>query len=312
MTRHPSPARLTRRTALAHGTALGVALGLGSHAAAVQEATPAPPTIERHPDVVYGEAGGEDLLLDVRVPLDWPAPRPAVIVIHGGGLFFGSKEDAYVTGPAIELALVGYATFNVNYRLFNPDTGANPWPAQLDDVQRAVRWVRAHATEYGIDPDRVAAYGHSSGGTLATAVGVQETRDDNIPELAGISSRVNCVVDLSGDVDFTIPDPSMGEITVAMLGGTPEEQPAAYREASPLSHVDADSAPFLVMHGAQDTVSPVEHSRRLVEALHQAEVEVTYGEYPTAGHLEIADWTLNGPWTLVFLGQQPTRLPSGM
>ena len=148
--------------------------------------TVAPPKFEKERDVIYGEVGGEPLLLDVYRPVGWPAPRPSVLVFHGGGLVFGSRGD--VVEPARALAIAGYVAFAVEYRLFDPNTGANPWPAQLDDAQRAIRWVRANAATYGVDPDRVAAYGHSSGGTLAVAVGVRETRDDGTPDPAGISS----------------------------------------------------------------------------------------------------------------------------
>jgi acetyl esterase/lipase len=205
----------------------------------------------------------------------------------------------------MELAIAGYVAFGVGYRLFDPDTGENPWPAQLDDAQRAVRWVRANADTYCVDPDRLGAYGHSSGGTLSTAVGVRETRDDSDPDLAGISSRVACVVDISGDTDLTIPYPDTmwNDINAAMLGGTPEEQPEAYRDASPLYQVDEESAPFLVLHGARDNDVPVEHSRRLVDSLRKAGVEVIYGEFPDADHFTTFDWLgFNGPWTLAFFG----------
>jgi len=188
--------------------------------------------------------------------------------------------------------------------LFDPTTGTNPWPAQLGDAQRAVRWVRANAATYGVDPTRVGAYGHSSGGTLAAAVGVRDTGSDGSPEAASVSSRVDCVVDLSGDVDLTIPypNPMWSEINAAMLGGTPAEQPDAYRDASPLYQVNADSAPFLVIHGVQDMETPVEHSRRLVTALQEAGVEVTYDQYPDAGHGKTELWNRSGPWALAFLG----------
>jgi acetyl esterase/lipase len=204
----------------------------------------------------------------------------------------------------MKLALAGYVTFSADYRLFNEINGANPWPAQLDDAQRAVRWVRANAATYGVDPERVAAYGHSSGGTLAAALGVRETRDDSDPALAGISSSVNCVVDLSGDTDLTIPypDPMWDKINAAMLCGTPGEVPEAYRDASPLFQVDAESAPFLVIHGAKDDEVPIAHSQRLVAALQPADVEVIFGQFPSAGHLTTASWGFNGPWALAFLG----------
>jgi len=259
--------------------------------------------VQRTHDVVYGEVAGTPLLLDVmQLASEREAPRPAIVLFHGGGLVYGSRSDVFE--PLGKLVQAGYVTFNVEYRLFNEITGANPWPAQLDDAQRAVRWVRANAATYGVDPERVAAYGHSSGGTLAAALGVRETRDDSDPALAGISSRVNCVVDLSGDMDLTIPypDPMWTEINAAMLGGTPEEVPGAYRDASPLYQVDAESAPFLVLHGAEDTDTPVEHSRRLVAALQAADVEVIYGQFPGGGHLYTAPWAFSGPWVLTFLG----------
>ena len=86
-----------------------------------------------------------------------------------------------------------------------------------------------------------------------------------------------------------------------MLGGTPEEVPAAYRDASPLYQVDEQSAPFLVLHGAEDVETPVEHSQRLVAALQAADVEMIYGQFPDAGHFETASWAFSGPWVLTFL-----------
>jgi acetyl esterase/lipase len=301
---HPS---LSRRRLL-HGSAFaGAAASLSTWpgpvlAQSTPEARPTPVPVQQTRDVVYGEVDGTPLLLNITQPAEREAVCPAVLVFHGGGLVFGSRAD--VLEPAAKLARAGYVTFNVEYRLFNEINGANPWPAQLDDAQRAVRWVRANAATYGVDPERVASYGHSSGGTLAAALGVRETRDDADPKLAGISSRVTCVVDLSGDTDLTIPypDPMWTEINAAMMGGTPEEVPEAYRDASPFYQVDAKSAPFLVLHGAEDTDTPVEHSRRLVAALQAADVEVIYGQFPGAGHLYTAPWSFSGPWVLAFLG----------
>ena len=306
MTRPAHPSLSRRR--LLHGSALaGAVASLPTWpgpvlAQSTPVARPTPVAIQQTRDVVYGEVEGALLLLDVRQPPAREDARPAVVLFHGGGLVFGSRSDALE--PALRLAQAGYVTFNVDYRLFDQYAGTNPWPAQLDDAQRAVRWVRANATTYGIDPERVAAYGHSSGGTLAVALGVRETRDDADPALAGISSRVNCVVDLSGDTDLTIPypDAQWTEINAAMLGGTPEEAPEAYRDASPLYQVDEDAVPFLVIHGADDVDTPVEHSRRLVEALHEAGVEVAYLEIPDGGHFAPSTWAISGPWVLTFLG----------
>lgn len=263
--------------------------------------------ILRTPGVVFGEVDGTTLMLDVVTPPPRETPRPAVIVIHGGGLIGG--ERAMGVEAATYLAEAGYVAFTIDYRLFELRGGKaiNPWPAQFDDVQRAVRWVRANAAAYGANPKRVGAYGHSSGGYLAALLGVSETRDNSDPDLAEFSSRVSCVVDLAGDTDLTIPLPASREFFVemqaAMLGGTPEEVPEVYQDASPIAHVDEESVPFLVIHGTKDMDVPVEHSRRLVDALHEAGVEVAYLELADAEHMIPAWWLMTGPWALTFLGQ---------
>jgi acetyl esterase/lipase len=193
-----------------------------------------------------------------------------------------------------------YVAFSVDYRLVDAAAGCHRWPAQLDDVQRAVRWMRAHAEDYGIDPMRVGAYGWSAGGQLAALLGTRDTRDATAP-MASYPSRVACVVDLAGDVDlaaYTQP-PALHEV-VALLGGTPQEVPDHYRDASPLSWIDGRTAPFLVVHGAQDDVVPIEQSRRLVAALRAAGVEVQYMELPGTGHNDLV-WNRVGAATLAFL-----------
>lgn len=304
---------LSRRRLL-HGAAVaGTAASLPTWVTPVlaQGAPVAEPTfiegVLRIPGVVFGEVDGTTLMLDVVTPPPRETPRPAVIVIHGGGLIGG--ERAMGVEAATYLAEAGYVAFTIDYRLFELRGGKaiNPWPAQLDDVQRAVRWVRANAASYGVDPKRVGAYGHSSGGYLAALLGVRETRDTSDPDLAEFSSRVSCVVDLAGDTDLTIPLPASaefyGDILAAMLGGTPEEVPEVYRDASPIAHVDEESAPFLIIHGTKDMDVPVEHSRRMVDALHEAGVEVAYLELPNADHMIPAWWLMTGPWVLTFLGQ---------
>ncbi len=301
---------LTRRRLLA-SAAVAPALGVIGSAAA-QDASPgaARGAVELERDIAYGEAGGEPLVLDVYRPPARDAPRPAVILIHGGGWTVGIDRSVNVE-PAQELATAGYVAFNLAYRLMGGEATPNTWPAQLDDVQRAVRWVRANAAAYGVDPERIGSYGGSAGGHLAAMLGVRETRDNADPELAGFSSRVTYVVDLAGDMDLTIPYPQEidRQIAVNLLGGKAAEEPEAYLDASPLAWVDGDTAPFLIVHGAADDANPVAHSRRMVEALHEAGVEVVYAEFPRLGHLDVFAWELHGPWTLTFLAVhlQPDR-----
>jgi acetyl esterase/lipase len=248
--------------------------------------------------VVYGSIAGESLLLDVYRSLPHADPRPAVVLVHGGGMWTGSR--AHMEHPARQLAQAGYTAFSVDYRLVDAATGRHRWPAQLDDVQRTVRWVRDHAAGYGVDPGHVGAFGWSAGGQLAALLGTRDTRDVTAP-LAGQSSRVTCVVDLAGDVDlasYTRP-PALHEV-VALLGGTVQEVPDRYRDASPLTWIDRRTAPFLVIHGDRDDVVPIEQSRRLVAALRAAAVEVEYVELADAGHDDLT-WDRVGSKVLTFL-----------
>src|SRR5215217_5349466 len=248
--------------------------------------------VELECGVVYGVVGGEPLLLDIYQSSARADLRPAVVLIHGGGMWTGSR--AHMEHPAVQLAQVGYVAFSVDYRLVNAEATRNQWPAQLDDVQLAVRWVRAHAADYGVDPGRVGAYGWSAGGQLAALLGTRDTRDAMAP-MANYSSRVACVVDLAGDVDlaaYTLP-PALHEV-VALLGGTVQEVPERYRDASPLSWIDGSTVPFLVAHGVGDDVVPIDQSRRLVIALREAGADVDYEELAGAGHNDLT-WDRVGP-----------------
>ena len=250
--------------------------------------------------VVYGMVNGESLLLDVYRTCPSGSSRPAVILIHGGGMWTGSR--AHMEQPARQLAQAGYVAFCVDYRLVDAAAGCHRWPAQLDDAQRAVRWVRAHAGTYGVEPRHVGTFGWSAGGQLAALLGTRDTRDVTAP-MASYSSRVSCVVDLAGDVDlaaYTQP-PELHEV-VALLGGTVQEAPDRYRDASPLTWIDGRTAPFLVIHGDQDDVVPIEQSRRLVIALRKSGIEVEYVELAGAGHGDLT-WDRVGPATLVFLAR---------
>jgi acetyl esterase/lipase len=250
--------------------------------------------------VVYGTIAGESLLLDVYRSLPYANRRPAVILIHGGGMWTGSR--LHMEHTARQLAQAGYVAFSVDYRLVDAATGGHRWPAQLDDAQRAVRWVRAHAEDYGVDPERVGAYGWSAGGQLAALLGARDTRDATAP-MASYSSRVTSVVDLAGDVDlaaYTQP-PALHEV-VSLLGGTVQEAPERYRDASPLTWIDRRTAPFLVIHGDRDDIVPIEQSLRLVASLQAAGVEVEYVELANAGHDDLT-WDRVGPAVLGFLAR---------
>ena len=162
--------------------------------------------------------------------------------------------------------------------------------------------MRAHAAEYEVDPRRVGAYGWSAGGQLAALLATRDTRDVTAP-MASYSSRVTCVVVLAGDVDlaaYTRP-PALHEV-VALLGGTVQEVPERYRDASPLSWIDRRTAPFLVIHGDRDNVVPIEQSRRLVAGLRAAGIKAEWVELANAGHDDLT-WDRGASATLAFLNR---------
>jgi acetyl esterase/lipase len=257
--------------------------------------------------VVYGEVGDVELILDVYEPVPSDAPLAAVILIHGGA---GSFADRSVEADRAQgLAANGYVAFNIDYRLL--DGGKHPWPAQLEDAQLAVRWIRANAAEYNVDPDRICSLGHSFGGQLAGLLGVRDTAPDSDLPLGEYSSKVACVVAIAAGLDATRPyiDEAV-DVQMALYGGVPSQTMPARLDASPLAQVSADSAPFLLFHGADDENTPVEQSRNMADALHRAGVEVVYVEYPHATHFywisffEITgSWDTVAPETLAFLGR---------
>jgi acetyl esterase/lipase len=250
------------------------------------ERQPASPGVQK--DVEFGQAAGQRLLLDIYRPAQTGQDlHPAVVFIHGGGWEAGSKSE--FEDIAKGLAGQGYVGFAVEYRLMKD--GKNNYPAAVDDVQRAVRWVRAHAKDYFVDPNRIAALGGSAGGHLVSMLGTTDTRDNSDLELAGYSSRVNCVVDMFGPADLTrnFPNHNREGLDVQALlerfmGGPQPGRETLYREASPLYQIDSKTVPFLIFHGSADELVPVEQSRLLAEALKTAGVTVEYVEFEGEGH----------------------------
>lgn len=282
---------MSRRSFIGRTGALGVSAALlGPVTARADPATPvSTPTRDVPPEpsigVIYGEVDGETLLLDVYPLPPRAAPRPAMLMVHGGYLAQGSRDEvAFIVPLFTEL---GCVVFNVDYRLLERSSGRNAWPAQLDDVQRAVRWVRAHAPDYNVDPARVGVWGHSSGGQLAAFLGVTDTRDTSVPELAAYSSRVTCVIDVAGDADVTVPytDPTANLFNESLYGGTLESAPEAYRAASARYHVDREAVPFLILHGLEDVYVPLAMSWNLTQALHENETEVIFAQLAGADHV---------------------------
>jgi acetyl esterase/lipase len=234
-----------------------------------------PASSPAHDNISYGVANGETLLLDILEPAntDSAGPRPAIILIHGGG--WVSFDKATMRPLAEFLALAGFVAVPINYRLFHD--ASTRWPAQLDDVQRAVRWLRANASKYNVDPNHIGAYGHSSGAQLALLLGMLDTRDNSDPALAKYSSRVQAVVDSSGPVDFTVhQDDDAVKFFDEFLGGDYATHPEIWRAASPIFHVSKSNAPILIIHGTRDEMVPIAQAQALDDALKKAGADVKF------------------------------------
>lgn len=257
--------------------------------------------------------GFGSLLLDLYVP---PAdePPPVILWVHGGGWSGGDKEG----GPALDLARQGYAVANIQYRL---STEA-PFPAQIQDVKSAVRWLRANAATYGFDDGRIGAWGASAGGHLAALLGtttdVQEF-DGTVGDNLEYSSRVQAVVDWFGPTDFlqmdaealqgaTIQHNAVDSPESLLLGCAIQSCPDRAARASPLTYISADAPPFLIMHGDQDRVVPPHQSEMLADALREAGVEVKLHMVPGAGHGLLPDPSLEAEVKAFF--DRHLRLPS--
>jgi acetyl esterase/lipase len=233
-------------------------------------AAPIPNTGPVHENIAYGAPGGPTLLLDIFEPAAEAGsrPRPAVILIHGGG--WTSFDKSTMRALAQFLARAGFVAVPIDYRLFHDD--ANRWPAQLDDVQRAVRWLRASSAKYNVDPHRIGAYGHSAGGQLALMLGMLETRDNSDRALAKYSSKVEAVVDASGPTDLTThqSDEDDMKFLAAFLGADYASHPDVWREASPVFHAAKSNAPILIIHGTRDEMVPIAQAEELNDALTKA------------------------------------------
>jgi acetyl esterase/lipase len=241
------------------------------------------PNILVERNVAFSKVGEVELRLDLAMPHDKEGPFPAIVCIHGGGWVGGDRRQMAQTINA--LAARGYVAITPDYRLAPGDR----FPAQLEDCKAAVRWLRAHARDYHVDPQRIGAMGFSAGAHLACLLGVTDRRDGmeggggNPDE----SSRVQAVVSFFGPTDLTKPVFSKEAQTnnlVPLLGGALEEQAEAYRRASPVGYVTKEAPPFLFLHGAEDRVVPVQQAKDLAERLRQAGVSAQVEVVPGEGH----------------------------
>jgi len=240
-----------------------------------------PPGVKAQKDVPYVEKGHERQKLDLYLPEKADGPLPVIVWVHGGGWQGGSKDRC----PAVRFVPKGYAVASINYRL----SQHAPFPAQIEDCKAAIRWLRAHAREHQLDPDRIGVWGASAGGHLVALLGTASDVKDLEGKLGhnDQSSKVCCVCDWFGPTDFTpLIENSTGAAGVVekLLGGPVKDNAEKARLASPITHVTSDDAPILIMHGDKDALVPLSQSESFTAALKKAGVEVTFQVLPGAGH----------------------------
>ncbi len=253
------------------------------------DAQPVPPDVEILRDVPFGKGGERTLTMHIVRPKEKPEkPMPVIVWIHGGAWLGGSKDSGIPR--LIPFARRGYFGASISYR-FSQEA---KFPAQIEDCKCAIRFLRAKAKEFHIDPERIGVWGESAGGHLAAMLGV--TGDVKEFEGAGgwegYSSKVHAVCDWFGPSDLLkmvhepgpIDRKSANSPEALLIGGPVLENKEKAIKASPVTFVTPDDPPFLIMHGDKDMVVPFSQSVYLFEALKKAGVEVTFVNLKGAGH----------------------------
>ena len=245
-----------------------------------------PPGTTVHRDLPYVSDGHPRQVLDLYLP-SGGARLPLIAWIHGGAFRAGSKED----GVPVDYLDAGYAIASINYRLSQHAR----FPAQIEDCKAAVRWLRAHAAQYGLDAARFGAWGPSAGGHLVAMLGTtgNVTRFD-VGEYPEASSRVQAVVDYFGPTDFLqmdahrVPGGMVHDAADSpeseLVGGPIQENADQVAAANPITYVGPDAPPFLIVHGDRDPLVPHHQSELLVAALERAGTPVTFYTVTGAGH----------------------------
>ncbi|MEO1524086.1 MAG: alpha/beta fold hydrolase [Planctomycetota bacterium] len=248
-----------------------------------------PDDVELIKDIAYREGDSEKWELDLFLPKNEKASsqskRPAIVFIHGGGWRSGDKGGGQWRSQPIAYAQKGYVCISVNYRL----TDETSITGCIEDCKNAVRWLRAHAEKYNVDPDRIGAYGNSAGAHLVSVLGLADEKaglegDGPYQNHSSAVQAVVCsapptdLINWDGKSEF---DPRRGE----RLFGTSdlEKGRSLAKKCSPITYVKKD-VPFLVIHGTADRTVPIYQGDSFVEALKKADADVTYIRVDGAGH----------------------------
>lgn len=242
-------------------------------------------------DIVYAKNGGEEQKLDLARPKQGTGPFPAMVFVHGGGWRGGSKADYHQA--MFGVAKLGVVCISIDYRLLPK----HPFPAAVQDTKCAIRWLRAHAEEYHIDPARIGAMGGSAGAHLLALAGTthNDQKWDDVGEHQDQSSGLQAIICHGGPYDLAVgyrntvqQNEGAGALVRGLLedflGGKPEAAEKTYREASPIHFVDAASPPFLLLHGIDDPLVPIEQADLFYAKLKAEQVPADINRIEKGGH----------------------------
>jgi acetyl esterase/lipase len=239
-------------------------------------------------DLVYRTVGSRNLTLDLYLPQTAQAGQrlPTVVWIHGGAWRSGNKDRC----PAVPLVDRGFVVASISYRLTNEAI----FPAQIHDCKAAIRWLRANAGRFPVDPDRIGVWGASAGGHLAALLGTSgDVKElEGGPDNSKYSSRVQAVCDYFGPTDFLKMNDEPGAMDhnatdspeSLLIGGPIQENPGKVAKANPITYASADDPPFLILHGDQDRTVLPSQSQLLHDALKKVGVTVRLGVVKAQGH----------------------------
>ena len=233
-------------------------------------------------DITYGTAGDVVLKMDIYYPLALDGPLPAVVYVHGGSWYSGDKVTGVGQFDIPQLVARGYLVAAVNYRL----APRHKFPAQIEDVKCAIRFLRANAATYGLDPAHIGAWGDSAGGHLVALLGLADASAgfDSSGGYANQSSQIQAVVDMFGPADLTVTFEKDKSPLLEHVFGTTDHKSQIVRQASPVTYVSSDDPPFLIFHGEKDNQVLLDQSQALYERLVSADVPATMVIVKNCGH----------------------------
>jgi len=233
-------------------------------------------------DVEYGKVGDTSLQLDIARPEKVSSAAPCIVVIHGGGWRAGNRKQH--VDAILGLAKQGYVAATISYR-FAPQ---HKFPAQIEDCKCAVRFLRANAEKYQLDPNRIGAVGFSAGAHLSMLLGTMDKADgmEGNGGHADQPSKVQCVVAYFGPTDFLADDiPVQVEgMVVDLIGASKKDKPELHKAASPVAYVNSGDAPTLIFQGTKDPLVPHTQAYKMADALTEAGVPGRVELLLGAGH----------------------------